>query len=147
MIPLALPAMPWHFRQCHGKKGGKEQKKLWVDRLLPPKVLKRCGRGMALMSHFPSPAPSSNTGGSWLGGSALELGIAVGGSWESGESGETGGRWCGEGNVGNPKLLLWDASVGVESLGNMSGERWNVTSIELLLSWRQRWPRRFQSEQ
>lgn len=38
--------------------------------------------------------------------------------------------------MGNPKLLLWDASIGVGSLGNMSGERWNMTSIELLLSWR-----------
>lgn len=38
---------------------------------------------------------------------------------------------------GNPKLLLWADPVGTESLGNMSGGRQNVTSTELLLSWRQ----------
>lgn len=94
---------------------------------------------------FPSPCSKQQhrmcwRGGSWLGGSALKLGDS---------SGKILGIWGGQGNwrevvrgrrgemCGNPKLLLWAVPVGVESLGNMFGGRWNMTSIEQLLFWRQ----------
>lgn len=66
------------------------------------------------------------------------LGIAMGVSWESGGENWKGGAEMRRGQMwGNPKLLLWAVLGGVESLGNMSGGSWNVTSIEMLLSWRQ----------
>lgn len=97
IISLALSTVPWRFfnSAMEKKRGGKEQKKLQGDRLLPPKVLKRCGREVALMLLSSSPCSKQQhrmcwRGGSWLGGSAPELGDRNGrilGIWGGGGQG------------------------------------------------------------